>query len=201
MKKTVLVSATILMLTGGMANAVHVWEDPGAWSSGVFVYNVPPENRFTANELSLDLSGSYIAPQRGLQHLFETDIRHRGKWGGNVGVNYFFLPYLGIGGNINMSANGGTFVDQALGNLILRWPICPIGIAPYIFGGGGRGFDSFGGVDRFDPAWQWFADGGVGLEWRPNATTGIFTDATYQWHLKEGSFDRLLLRFGLRLVF
>jgi hypothetical protein len=203
MKKTVLVSATILMLTGGMANAVHVWEDPGAWSSGVFVYNVPPENRFTANELSLDLSGSYTAPERGLQHLFETDIRHRGKWGGNVGVNYFFLPYLGIGGNINMSANGGAFVDQALGNLILRWPICPIGLAPYIFGGGGRGFDSFGGLPAgvSDPAWQWFADGGVGLEWRPNATTGIFTDATYQWHLKEGSFDRLLLRFGLRLVF
>jgi hypothetical protein len=210
MKKTVLVSATILMLTGGMAKAVHVWEDPGGWSSGVFVYNVPPENRFTANELSLDLSGSYTAPQRGLQHLFETDIRHTGKWGGNVGVNYFFLPYLGIGGNINMSANGHTFVDQALGNLILRWPICPIGIAPYIFGGGGRGFDSMGNTGsirihddefRSDPDWQWFADAGVGIEWRPNATTGIFSDATYQWHLKEGSFDRLLIRFGLRLVF
>jgi len=201
MNKTVMIGTTVLMLTAGVAKAVHVWEDPGAWSSGVFVYNVPPENRFTANELSLDLSGSYIAPERGLQHLFETDIRHRGKWGGNVGVNYFFLQYLGIGGNINMSANGGAFVDQALGNLILRFPICPLSLAPYIFGGGGRGFDNFGGVDHFDPAWQWFADGGVGLEWRPNATTGIFTDATYQWHLKEGSFDRLLLRFGLRLVF
>jgi hypothetical protein len=209
MNKTVMIGTTVLMLTAGVAKAVHVWEDPGAWSSGVFVYNVPPENRFTANELSLDLSGSYIAPERGLQHLFETDIRHRGKWGGNVGVNYFFLQYLGIGGNINMSANGGAFVDQALGNLILRWPICPIGLAPYIFGGGGRGFDSFGstgsvtisGEERIDPDWQWFADGGVGIEWRPNATTGIFSDATYMWHLKDGSFDRLLIRFGLRLVF
>ena len=200
MKKTVLFT-TALMLTAGIAKAVHVWEDPGAWGSGIFVYNVPPENRFTANEFSLDLSGSYIAPQRGLQHLFETNIRHDGKWGGNVGVNYFFLPYLGIGGNINMSANGGNFVDQALGNLILRWPICPIGVAPYIFGGGGRGFDSFGGVGGFDPTWQWFADGGVGIEWRPNATTGLFSDATYMWHLKEGSFDRLLLRFGVRLAF
>jgi hypothetical protein len=192
MKKTVLVSATILMFTAGIAKAVHVWEDPGAWGSGIFVYNVPPENRFPANELSLDLSGSYIAPERGLQHLFETDIRHRGKWGGNVGVNYFFLPYLGIGGNINMSDNRGAFVDQALGNLILRFPICPISVAPYIFGGGGRGFD---------PSWEWFADGGVGLEWRPNATTGIFTDATYMWHLKDGSVDRLLLRAGIRLAF
>ena len=192
MKKTVLVSATILMFTAGMAKAVHVWEDPGGWSSGIFVYNVPPENRFPANELSLDLSGSYIAPERGLQHLFETNIRHRGKWGGNVGLNYFFLPYIGIGGNINMSENGGNFVDQALGNLILRFPICPISVAPYIFGGGGRGFD---------PRWEWFADGGVGLEWRPNATTGIFTDATYMWHLQDGGIDRLLLRAGVRLAF
>jgi hypothetical protein len=202
MKKTVLVTTTVLMLTAGMAKAAHLWEDPGGWASGIFVYNVPPENRFTANELSLDLSGSYAAPEtKGFTSVFDKNIRHDGKWGGNVGLNYFFLPYLGIGGNINMSANGGNFVDQALGNLILRWPICPIGIAPYIYGGGGRGFDSMGTVSGFDPKWQWFADGGVGLEWRPNATTGIFTDATYQWHLKEGSFDRLLLRVGLRLVF
>jgi hypothetical protein len=192
MKKTVLLT-TALMLTAGMAKAVHVWEDPGAWSSGMFVYNVPPENRFTANELSLDLSGSYIAAQRGLQHLFETNIRgNRGKWGGNVGVNYFFVPQVGIGGNINMSANGGKFVDQAFGNLILRWPICPIGVAPYIFGGGGR---------TFDPSWRWYADAGVGLEWRPNAVTGLFTDATYMWHLEDNSIDRLLLRFGVRLAF
>jgi hypothetical protein len=192
MKKTVLFT-TALMLTAGMAKAVHVWEDPGAWSSGIFVYNVPPENRFTANELSLDLSGSYIAAQRGLQHLFETNIRgNRGEWGGNVGVNYFFLPQVGIGGNINMSANGGKFVDQAFGNLILRWPICPIAIAPYIFGGGGR---------TFDPSWRWYADAGVGLEWRPNAVTGLFTDATYMWHLEDNSIDRLLLRFGVRLAF
>jgi hypothetical protein len=202
MNKKLIVVTTALMLTAGMARAVHIWEDPGAWSSGVFVYNTPPDARFTANELSLDLSGSYIAPEaRGFTHVFDTDIRHRGKWGGNAGVNYFFLRQLGIGGNINMSDNGGNFVDQALGNLILRLPISPLGLAPYIFGGGGRGFDSFGGVNGFDPSWQWFADGGVGLEWRPNATTGIFTDATYMWHLKDGSFDRLLLRVGLRLVF
>lgn len=194
MNRTVIATTIALMLTAGVSRAVHIWEDPGAWGSGVFVYNVPPANRFTANELSLDLSGSYIAPERGLSHLFETDIRHRGKWGGNVGLNYFFTPYLGVGGNINMSDNRGEFVDQALGNVILRLPLCPgpCGLAPYIFGGGGRGFD---------PSWEWLADGGVGLEFRPNATTGIFTDAAYIWHLKDGSFDRLLLRVGLRLIF
>jgi hypothetical protein len=193
MKTKLLVATTALMLTAGIAKAVHVWEDPGAWSSGVFVYNVPPDQRFTANELSLDLSGSYIAPERHFTKIFDTSIKgNRGEWGGSVGANYFFLQNVGIGGNINMSANGGKFVDQALGNLILRFPICPIGLAPYIYGGGGRGFD---------PSWEWFADGGIGLEYRPNATTGIFTDATYMFHLRDGSSDRLLLRAGLRIVF
>src|SRR5215471_11490572 len=126
MKKTVITTATVLMLTIGMAKAVHIWEDPGGWSSSIFTYT-PPDTRFMANEVSLDLSGSYIAPERHLTKLFDTNIRHTGKWGGNVGLNYFFIPEVGIGGNINMSANGGKFVDQALGNLIVRFPICPIG--------------------------------------------------------------------------
>lgn len=193
MKITVIATTTALMLTAGMARAVHVWEDPGAWGSGLFCYNVPPDARYTAQELSLDLGGSYIAGERGLSHLFETSIRgNRGEWGGNVGVNYFFLRNLGIGGNINMSANGGKFVDQALGNIILRVPLDPTGLSPYVFGGGGRGFD---------PSWEWFGDAGVGLEYRPNATTGIFTDAAYMFHVRDGSSDRLLLRAGLRLVF
>jgi hypothetical protein len=31
---------------------------------------------FSANELSLDLSGSYIAQERGIEHLFKTSIKH-----------------------------------------------------------------------------------------------------------------------------
>jgi hypothetical protein len=192
MKRLVITTITAFILTAGVAKAVHIWEDPGAWSGDLAVYKVPAPGVFMGNELSLDVSGSYIAPERGLQHLFETNIRHSGKWGGNVGLNYFFDPFIGIGGNINMSDNGGNFIDQALGNLILRFPIRSIGVAPYIFGGGGRGTD---------PSWEWLADGGVGIEFRPSPVLGIFSDATYIWHLKEGSFDRLLLRVGARLVF
>jgi len=187
------------MLTAGVARALHVWEDPNAWSTGFTTYKIPADKPvFAGDELSLDLSGSYIAPQRGLQHVFETNIRHTGKWGGNVGLNYFPDQYIGIGGNINMSDNGGAFVDQALGNLIVRFPICPIALAPYVFGGGGRSFDN---LVEFEPKWQWFADFGVGLEFRPSPVMGIFSDAAYMWHLDDGGVDRLLIRVGLRLLF
>jgi len=189
MKLKTFVSVTsALMLTAGMAKAVHIWEDPGGWSSGVFAFDTT-SSRYTANELSLDLSGSFIAGEHHLGDLFKTNIRH-GKWGGNAGLSYFITRYIGVEGDVNMSANGGNFVDQALGNLVLRWPLDPSGVSPYIFGGGGRGFD---------PSWEWLGDFGVGLEYRINPVTGIFTDARYIW--ADKSFDRLLLRFGLKLVF
>jgi len=176
------------MLTAGMAKAVHIWEDPGGWSSGVFTYDTAT-SKYTANELSLDLSGSFIAGERHLSKLFETNIRH-GKWGGDAGLSYFFTRYIGIEGDAEMSSNGGRFVDQALGNVVARFPIDPSGFAPYIFGGGGRGFD---------PSWEWLGDLGVGMEYRFNPVTGIFVDGRYVW--ADKSFDRLLLRFGLKLVF
>ena len=57
MKLKTLVSVTsALLLTAGMAKAAHVWQDPGGWSSGVFVYDTQNE-KYTANEFSLDLAG------------------------------------------------------------------------------------------------------------------------------------------------
>ena len=157
------------------------------------MYETGDVPKYTANELSLDLSGSYMAAERHLSELFKTSIRHeRGRWGGDAGLNYFITRYVGIGGDVEMADNGGNFVDQILGNVILRYPIDPTGLAPYVFGGGGRGTD---------PEWEWLADAGVGLEFRFNPIVGIFTDGRYIWHDKEGSFDRLLLRAGLRLVF
>src|SRR6266853_1078000 len=140
--KQIVTFTAALMLTASMARAVHVWEDPGGWWSGAITYNAETP-RYTANELSLDAFGSYTAGEHHLSKLFETDIKgNRGRWGGGVGLNYFLTRELGFGGDINITdKEGGNFVDQALGSLILRWPFDPSGFAPYIFGGGGRGFD------------------------------------------------------------
>jgi hypothetical protein len=192
-KKLIAVSSVCLMTFGmaGMAKAaVHVWEDPGQWGTTVFCFDTQATPKFTANELSLDLFGSYEHAEEKISHLGITDIKHHGTWGGGVGVNYFFAPFFGIMGDINIGDNGGNFVDQAMGAGVIRIPIEPIGLAPYVFGGGGRGFD---------PHWEWLAQVGVGLEWRLNPVTGIFTDARYIFSQKDD--DRVLFRAGLRLVF
>jgi hypothetical protein len=202
----------VMTLAGALmtnaARAVHIWEDAGQWSTTTFTYSTAP--RYTGNELSIDLSGSYLAAQRGLNHVFETNIKgDRGRWGGDVGMNYFFTPWLGIGGDANFSDHrgfGGPACDYVLGNLILRAPICNSGFAPYVFGGGGRQFnglfhDPETGDIHAGTRYEWIADLGVGIEYRFTPGLGIFGDGRYIWHLKDGGVDRLALRAGLRIAF
>ena len=188
-RNQIMMFTAALLLTAGTARAVHVWEDPQGWWGGHFTY--VETDKYTANELSFDAFGSYVAGERHLGNLFDTNIRH-GTWGGGVGLNYFFTHELGLGTDINIPDNGGNFIDQVEGSLIARWPFEPSGFAPYIFGGGGR---------ATQPVWEWTGHMGVGLEYRFNPVTGIFVDGRYVWHDKEGSSDRLLLRAGFRLVF
>jgi hypothetical protein len=178
-----------LALSLSTARAAHLYEDPSGWWSNIWVIDRTHAPKFTGQELSVDLFGTYMAAQDGIENIFETNIKH-GDWGGGVGLNYFLTRSLGLGGDINIGSNAGEFVDQALGSVILRLPIESIGLAPYIFGGGGRGFD---------PEWEWLADAGVGLELRWNPMLGVFSDARYVW--AEKTNDRLMLRAGLRVVF
>lgn len=173
----------------GMAQVAHVWDDPRGWWGNHFVYGPATPNKFTANEFSVDAFGSYWAGERRVEDIFETNIRH-GVWGGGVGVNYFLTREIGLGGDINIPNNGGNFIDNASGSLILRLPFETTGLAPYIFGGGGR---------MTDRVWEWEGHAGIGLEWRLNPITGLFADARYIW--PEDSSDSLQIRAGLRFVF
>ena len=165
----------------------HVWNDPHTWWGNHWAYNTA--DRYTANELSLDMVGSYLAGERRAEDLFKTNIRH-GTWGGGVGANYFFTREIGIGGDINIPDDGGNFINNVNGSLIARFPIVNSGLAPYLFGGGGR---------QTEPVWQWTGHAGVGVEYRFNPVTGIFVDGRYVWVDKTP--DELLLRAGLRFVF
>lgn len=192
MKPNVLASLVLsLSLSSLPLGAAHVWQEPREWSRGVFSYDHETAPLYSANELSLDLGGSYTAGQRGAEHLFETSIKgNRGKWGGNVGVNYFLLRQLGLGVDVNMPDNGGNLVDSVALNVIGRFPIGSSGFAPYVFGGAGR---------TTDASWEWMAQAGVGVEFRLNRTVGIYTDGRYQW--PENSGDGLMLRAGFRVNF
>ena len=189
MKKVSIACASAFLLSAGLASATHVWDDPDAWWSGHWVY-VEDAPKYIDNELALDLFGSYSAPEEHFSHLAQTNIRHDGWWGGGVGLNYFFIKYVGIMGDVNFGDHSGHAFDQVLGNAVLRFPICNSGLAPYVFGGGGR---------QAFPNWNWAYDAGVGLEFRFTPGTGIFSDARYMW--PDNSPDRLMIRLGLRLCF
>jgi hypothetical protein len=192
MKKTSIIMCTAAVLAAGVGNVMaqdaHVWDDPRGWWDNHFIYGGTAE-KFTAHEFSLDLFASYVAGERNLGDIFETNIRD-GRWGGGVGANYFLTREIGIGLDANAPDNDGNFFDSVNASLIARFPIESASLAPYIFGGAGR---------QTEPNWEWSAHAGAGLEYRMNPITGIFLDGRYVW--ADENSDTLLLRTGLRLVF
>jgi len=105
---------------------------------------------------------------------------YRGKTGqgigGDIGVNYFFTKYIGVG--IEDSVGGHQIVglpaltsafDRLVGNLFIRYPIDSLHLAPYFIVGGGAYWDQAlslghacvgGGCEyRFTPRFALFFDG------------------------------------------
>ncbi|MGZ4963346.1 MAG: hypothetical protein ACXWJB_16115 [Limisphaerales bacterium] len=147
--------------------------------------------KYNANELQLDLFGTYNHAIANFDDIFENSWKH-GHWGGGVGMNYFFTKYIGVGADTFFQEHGHLF-NNFTGNLFVRWPIANSGFAPYIYGGAGwrDGSTVPSGADTFT------ADGGVGLEYRFNAHLGLFTDVRYTW--TEKTADECLARAGFRI--
>jgi hypothetical protein len=165
----------------------HVWNPD--WGGQHFQY-CPSANKYADREFSFDMFASYTHVESSFTHLAQTDLRSGGAWGGGVGGNFFFTKLFGIGVDANMPNDGGNLINSVNGSLMLRLPIEPTGLAPYLFGGGGR---------TTDRIWDWTGHAGVGLEYRMNPLTGVFIDARYTWGDK--SPDNALFRAGFRFVF
>ncbi len=117
--------------------------------------------------------------------------------GGNFGMNHFFTNYLGIGIDDSVVAiktiDGGNSSWKAGNNfqadLLLRYPICSLNLAPYaMVGGGGR----WGAVDQGN------GNVGGGVEWRFMPKVGLFADA--RWLYGDQALNLTLLRLGFRVV-
>ncbi len=145
---------------------------------------------YHAQELSLDLFGSGSLGQPSLDHFSGSRVRHHGLWGGGGGLTYFFLRYVGVGGEFLAEGREHHFVDSASGNVFIRYPIDPIGLAPYVFGGGGY---------QFRDIEQAFAQAGGGLEFRFAKHLGIFADARYVFARQTENYA--LGRAGFRITF
>ncbi len=185
-KNLLLIGAAAALLNAGTARAEHA----GNWSDR-FHYDHNTADLFSAQEFSLDLFGTYGKSKEKFNDTFDRTARH-GIFGAGVGANYFLTRCFGLGADVIAQNNGADFIDAASASAILRWPIESCHFAPYFFGGGGRQFD---GPD------SWNVHGGVGLEVRLNARTGIFVDGRHVFHLQDKATDYALLRAGVRLAF
>ncbi len=140
---------------------------------------------FRAHEFSVDLFGSYTAPQSG---------KINDGFGGGGGGNYFFTKYFGVGVEGGAFDGGGTSdtVTYASGSLIARYPIESWHLAPYAFLGGGWHW----GSNDIDGA---IGYAGLGVEYRFTPHIGLFTDGRYV--VADSSNDYGLARIGIRYAF
>jgi hypothetical protein len=145
---------------------------------------------FRAGEFSLDIFGSVSVGQETLDNISGERVKDDGRLGMGLGGNYFVSRNFGFGADAYTENAAHRFVDNASGNLIYRFPIESIHLAPYIYGGGGR---------QFDPTGLWFAQAGAGLEFRFNHYFGIFADGRYVFTDETENIG--LGRFGARISF
>ena len=137
---------------------------------------------FRDNEFQIDAFGQGAFNNQG----------HPG-WGGGLGLNYFFLRYIGLGVEQSVFGRTGHGAEWAtLGNLFLRYPICSWNIAPYAMVGGGGlyGTGQGRGVGHV----------GGGLEIRFTDNIGLFGDARWLYS-GESPHSGVLARTGLRFAF
>ena len=156
---------------------------------------------FKDQELQLDFWGGITELSSGNREgLFDTPRR---GGGGGLGVNYFFIRYLGIGvdGDID-SAHHELWNTTA--KLIVRVPFDFGGLclAPYVFTGGGGAFASSQyGNDSASVATYML---GGGLEYRITSFIGIFAEGRYTFAADSASHPDLSAasgRFGVRISF
>ncbi len=181
MKKRIIITGSFLLLvTAAVVKAQDSSMD----------YQRDPGDLYRKNELSLDLFGGGTLDEHDIDRVSGDRIHNNGRLGLGGGLNYFFLRNVGVGGDVYAENPDHSFIDEASGSLILRFPIGRTGLAPYVFGGGGH---------QFDPQPATFGHAGVGLEFRFNPNVGVFTDA--RWVATDRIGDYGLARAGFRFAF
>jgi hypothetical protein len=164
-------------MSAGLVNSTLAAHDPVA------------DPLFRAEEFTLDLFGSVSIGQETINNLSSERVEDNGRLGLGLGGNYFFTRNIGIGADAYTENTQHSFVDNTSGNLIIRFPIDRIHLAPYIYGGAGY---------QFDPSGLWFGQAGGGLEVRFTRNVGLFADARYVFTDETQNFGmgRLGVRFG-----
>jgi hypothetical protein len=184
MKKTLSIIALVLA-TASVSMA-------GQAVSSKKVVVAPDDCRFRANEWQVDTS---VVGAGGIYN-----NKSGGGVGGNLGVNYFFTKFIGVGLDDSIGGfwpthnGGGQAVDSLQADLLVRYPICAWNLAPYLMVGGGA---SWGTASQGD------GNIGGGIEYRVTPNVGLFADCRwlYGGATNTGQFSMALPRVGLRFAF
>lgn len=188
MKTKIILASVILLLGGGVALQAQdlvATNNPPNWGSS------SSTDLYQAYDVTLEAFGLGTVDERTLNHLSGHRISRTGHLGAGAGLEFFFNRYIGIEAEGFSETTHNTFVNDAGGHLVFRWPIAETGLAPYIFGGGGHEFYPLGNNN--------YGDGGVGLEFRFVRYFGIFADARIVAADHAGYYG--LGRLGLRFTF
>lgn len=113
-------------------------------------------------------------------------------WGGGLGVNYFFLRYVGLGVEQFVAGNSGNTDWGTFGHLFLRYPFC-WGLSPYAMVGIGKIYGSNPSIGG--------GDVGGGLEWRFTENVGLFWDGAWIYSPELSNGGGVASRIGLRYAF
>ncbi|MBU3665870.1 MAG: hypothetical protein FGM15_08365 [Chthoniobacterales bacterium] len=220
------------IITGVMAAVAATSAFAGTATASKEVVAVEEPCLFRDQEIQLDLFGlgDFYKGNSGNFFIPNTTSRQlsgRPAWGGGLGVNYFFMKYVGLGieqsvFGRNSAGTGSTDIGnygytrwQTTGNLILRYPICSWNLAPYLLVGGGA---QYGNVpnsagytsgtlsgttgQRYRMSGQGFGHVGGGLEYRVTENIGLFSDLRYLFSNVSGlANNQMQWRYGVRFAF
>ena len=148
----------------------------------------------------------------------------RPAWGGGLALTYIFAKYFGVSvdqsifgrnSNVNwVNSPSGDYADfgytrwQTAGSVVLRYPITPWNLSPYLSIGGGAQYGNvpnikYAGISpRYRMSGQGFGSIGGGLEYRLTPNIGIFTDLRYLFSAIDGlANNQMQWRYGLRFAF
>lgn len=113
--------------------------------------------------------------------------------GGGVLAEYFFSPYLGV--QLSYGVYALSSEQHVLdGNLVLRYPVRSLCIAPYLILGGGLNVDG-----RTEGNFS--VGGGVEARCPEISCVGVFADGAYHWVPDNRDDDYTIVRLGVKVPF
>jgi len=185
--KIILAAAVLFYGAGAMLQA----QDMTTTNNSHWWNNSSSTDLYQAYDVSLEAFGMGTINEHTLYHLSGSRIQRTGHLGAGAGLEFFFNRYIGIEAEGFSETTHNTFVNDAGGNLVFRWPIGDTGLAPYAFGGGGHEF--------YPVSDDNYGDGGLGLEYRFTRCIGVFADARFVATEHTGTYA--LGRLGVKFTF